>query len=213
MDSMYSPAHLLLAPMAYLLGSIPFGLIFSRLFSGKDVRKTGSGNIGATNVGRTAGILPGILTLVADAAKGAFPVWISLAAGSGKEAGNELLIGIVALAAFIGHLYPCFLKFKGGKGVATAGGCFLFISPMALLAAVVTFALAVFLTRRVSVGSLAGALVLAPAVAVIEHSGISAVFAGLIAMFIFIRHRENIQRIIDGKEPVFSVDDQKINHK
>ena len=121
----------LLTVSAYFLGSIPFGLVLTRLFTSIDIRKTGSGNIGATNVRRMAGNLLGVLTLIGDVLKGALPVFLATALVRG-EAGNipEMIIAFVATGAFIGHLFPVYLKFKtGGKGVATAFGCFLVISP------------------------------------------------------------------------------------
>jgi len=118
---------------AYLLGSVPTGFLLGSL-AGVDVRKTGSGNVGATNVGRVAGKKHGILTLLGDTAKGFVPVFVALQMGLGAAA-----TGLVALAAFLGHLYPVFLKFQGGKGVATALGIVLFLSPVTAFILVVLF--------------------------------------------------------------------------
>src|SRR6202140_3267399 len=127
--------------VAYLLGSIPFGLLLTKLFGGGDVRQAGSGNIGATNVARVVGPLPGILTLLLDSAKGAVAVW--LAARSSND--SAMWMVIAALAALIGHCFPVWLKFRGGKGVATAAGGFLVLSPAALLGSGMLFLGVLFL--------------------------------------------------------------------
>src|SRR5712671_1219356 len=131
--------------VAYLLGSIPFGLLLTKLFGGGDVRKTGSGNIGATNVARVAGPLPGILTLLLDAAKGAAAVW--LAARFSNESAAWMMIA--ALAALIGHCFPVWLKFRGGKGVAPAVGVFLMLAPLAAIGALLVFILVCLAWRYV----------------------------------------------------------------
>src|SRR6202030_3626475 len=131
---------------AYLIGSIPFGIVLAKMFGGVDVRKAGSGNIGATNVARVAGPLPGILTLLLDAAKGAAAVW--LAARFSNESATWMVIA--ALAALLGHCFPIWLHFRGGKGVATAAGVFLMLSPLALLGSVMVFILVVAFWRYVS---------------------------------------------------------------
>jgi len=190
---------------AYLLGSVPWGLLFARMFTGKDIRRQGSGNIGATNVGRIAGITPGVLTLAADMAKGALPVWLAVVATRTGGNGEDLFVGLVALAAFLGHLYPCFLKFKGGKGVAVAGGCFLFVSPVAIVLAVFVFIAVAFFTKRVSAGSLAAAAILPAGIWIFHHSYILTACAGIIAVFVFFRHTENIRRMVAGIEPEFSL--------
>jgi glycerol-3-phosphate acyltransferase PlsY len=192
----------LLAALAYLLGSIPFGLVLTRLFTSVDIRKTGSGNIGATNVRRLAGNLLGFLTLLGDVLKGALPVLLAVALLRGEP--GELprsITAAVACSAFAGHLFPIYLGFKtGGKGVATAlGGC-LVISPLAVLVFLVCFIGVVKITRRVSVGSLAGTVVLVPAVWLTTGSEAFLFGTLLMAGFIFIRHRENIQRIVAGTE-------------
>jgi len=138
---------------AYLLGSIPFGLLVAKVFGSEDVRKAGSGNVGATNVARVAGPLAGVLTLVLDAAKGSAAVWLA-AHVSGEAAGWMVLAG---LAALIGHCFPVWLRFHGGKGVATAAGMFLMLSPLALLGSLLLFLVVVVLSRYVSLGSIAAA--------------------------------------------------------
>ncbi len=190
---------------AYLLGSIPFGLLFTKLFVGGDVRKAGSGNIGATNVARVAGPLPGILTLLFDAAKGAAAVW--LAARFSNESGTWMVIA--ALAALVGHCFPVWLKFRGGKGVATAAGAFLMLSPLALLGSVILFILVVVFWRYVSLGSMSAAASMplllyflwAP-----HHAPPLAVTFGALAAaaLIIYKHDANIQRLVQGKEPKMS---------
>jgi glycerol-3-phosphate acyltransferase PlsY len=138
---------------AYLLGSVPFGLVLTRLFTGQDVRQVGSGNIGASNVSRAAGKKVGILTLVLDAAKASLPMLLAerLLAGEGAAAAESWAV-LVGLAAFAGHLYPVWLGFKGGKGVATALGVFLVLAPVPALLALVAFAVGYGTTRVAAVG-------------------------------------------------------------
>src|SRR5260370_10001301 len=141
---------------AYLLGSIPFGLLLARLFGATDVRKAGRGNIGATNVARVAGPLAGILMLVFDTAKGAAAVWF---AGRVTNDGATWLM-IAAFAVLLGHCFPVWLKFKGGKGVATALGVFLVLCPLAAISALLLFLLCLAYWRYVSLGSVAAAAAL-----------------------------------------------------
>ena len=187
---------------AYLLGSVPFGLILTKKFASVDIRTEGSGNIGATNVRRVAGTPLGALTLAGDFLKGAIPVYIAAVLTGDKGSCGEFYIAVTAIAAFWGHLYPVFLKFKGGgKGVATAAGCFLVISPLSFLAAIMLFAVVIFFYRRVSAGSLAASAVLPFAVWVANHSVFYTFCAVIVAVFIFFRHRENIKRLLSGTEP------------
>jgi len=186
---------------AYLLGSVPFGLILAKKFASVDIRAEGSGNIGATNVRRVAGTAPGALTLAGDFLKGAIPVYIAAVLTGDKGSCGEFYISVTAIAAFWGHLYPVFLKFNdGGKGVATAAGCFLVISPLSFLAAVMLFAIVIILHRRVSAGSLAASALLPFAVWFFTHSVSYAFCAVTVSVFIFIRHRENIRRLLSGTE-------------
>jgi len=198
----------LLVILAYLMGSIPFGLVLTRLFTTVDIRRTGSGNIGATNVRRLAGNLLGFLTLLGDVLKGTLPVLLALALlwGEPRELA-ETLTACAAVAAFAGHLFPVYLGFKtGGKGVATAlGGC-LVLSPPAVLMFLLVFVLMVITVRRVSVGSLTGAVVLVPAVGLFTGSVPYTSGCLLMVLFIFIRHRDNLKRILAGTEPTI---DQK----
>ena len=191
--------------VAYLLGSIPFGLLLTKLFGGGDVRKAGSGNIGATNVARVVGPLPGILTLLLDTAKGAAAVW--LAARFSNE--SAIWMTIAALAALLGHCFPVWLKFRGGKGVATAAGVFLILSPLALLGSVMVFILVVAFWRYVSLASISAAASMPLLVYLLwapHHAPPLAVTFGALAAAVLIiyKHDANIQRLVEGEEPKFS---------
>jgi glycerol-3-phosphate acyltransferase PlsY len=196
--------------IAYLLGSIPFGLILAKLFGGKDVRNTGSGNIGATNVVRAAGLPAGILTLILDAAKGAFAVF--LAAKLSNDSATWMMIA--GLAALVGHCFPVWLKFKGGKGVATAAGIFLALCPIAFLGDVILFILIVLFWRFVSLGSIAAAAAMplllyffwAP-----HHAPPLVITFGALAaaLLIVYKHNGNLRRLIEGVEPKFSFGGKK----
>ena len=187
---------------AYLLGSIPWGLVLTRLFTSVDIRQQGSGNIGATNVRRVAGTTLGALTLAGDVLKGALPVWLAVTITAPNELWGEIYISLVAIAAFSGHLYPVYMKFKdGGKGVATAGGCFFVISPMACVVAILVFILFICLFKRVSASSLAAAAALPVAVWYATGSGVLTGCAVVTAIFIYFRHMDNIKRLLSGAEP------------
>ena len=186
---------------AYLIGAIPFGYVLVRLTSGKDVRAMGSGNIGATNVMRTTGRALGILTLLLDIAKGAFAVWLA----DYLTHGSMFWMTLAALAVMAGHAFPVFLKFKGGKAVASFVGAFLYLTPVPLLATIVLFVLTVGVSRYVSLGSIVAAGLFPLAVWLIEHPPYYVVLAALIAGgFIVYRHRGNIERIRAGNEHVLS---------
>jgi glycerol-3-phosphate acyltransferase PlsY len=200
-----SPSLLWIPVAAYLLGSIPFGLLLSKLFGAGDVRKAGSGNVGATNVGRVAGPLPGILTLVLDASKGAAAVW--LAARFANE--SAAWMTVAGLAALIGHCFPVWLRFRGGKGVATAAGMFLMLSPLAGLSAIGVFVLVVAFWRYVSLGSIAAAAAMPMLIYFLwapHHAPPLAVTFGAFAaaMLVVYKHDANIQRLVEGREPRFS---------
>jgi acyl phosphate:glycerol-3-phosphate acyltransferase len=180
---------------AYLAGSIPTGYIVGSLV-GVDLRKTGSGNIGATNVARVLGKRQGLLTLIADAAKGFMPVFVAVQLDLSVTA-----TAFVAVAAFLGHLYPIFLKFKGGKGVATALGAFLGVAPIASLILIALFAAIVLSSRIVSLSSMIAA---AAAPVVLWFFSYPLVLIGMSAFFaamIIVRHRTNIKRLLAGTEP------------
>jgi glycerol-3-phosphate acyltransferase PlsY len=188
---------------AYLLGSIPWGIVLTRLFTSVDIRREGSGNIGATNVVRIAGPTLGVLTLMGDMLKGGIPVWIAGVLTTPNSFWGEIYISLVALAAFSGHLYPLFMRFKkGGKGVATAAGCFAVISPVAFMVAILVFIMFVCWLNIVAVASLAAAAVLPIAIWKATGSGVLTVCAVVIAILIYFRHTDNIKRLLKGTEPV-----------
>jgi acyl phosphate:glycerol-3-phosphate acyltransferase len=190
---------------AYFLGAIPFGLLLGKLFGGRDVRSAGSGNIGATNVARVAGPVAGILTLLLDAAKGALAVFL---AGRLSEQSATWMM-IAGLCALVGHCFPVWLGFRGGKGVATAAGVFLVLSPLSFLGAALLFFLVVLYWRFVSLGSISAAAAMplliyffwAP-----HHAPPYAVTFGSLAaaLLIVYKHDANIQRMVQGDEPTFS---------
>lgn len=211
MVALHISMTLLAIPIAsYLLGSIPFGLLLTKAFGRGDVRKAGSGNIGATNVARAAGLLAGVFTLVLDGAKGAGAVL--LAEKLSNDSATWMMIA--AFAALLGHCFPVWLKFKGGKGVATAAGVFLVLSPLACLAAVILFILVVIFWRYVSLGSVSAAAAMpllvyflwAPRHAPPPSVTIGAVAASLLIIF---KHRGNLQRLLEGAEPRFSLSKDK----
>ncbi len=189
----------LLLVISYLIGSIPTGVVVSR-FLGKDPRKGGSRNIGATNVVRTVGKGAGLITLIGDMAKGGIPVLAAL-----KIYGDPMVVSLAALSAFLGHLYPLFLGFKGGKGVATGAGVFLVISPLSFLLGVLVFGAVAFKTRYVSLASLSAAGTMPLFVGLFAPSRLYLVLAILLFLFILYRHRENIQRLIEGREHQISL--------
>ena len=188
-----------LTAVAYLIGSIPFGLLIVRWVRNIDVRRTGSGNIGATNVRRAAGTAWGIVTLVCDALKGALPTGVGLMV---SESGIDGLAAWVALAAVVGHMYPVYFNFKpGGKGVATALGCFAVLSPLSCGIALALFIGLVVLFRRVSAASMGAMLAMPVLIGVLHQAKWTALVAAIIAGLIVWRHKENIQRLLDGTEP------------
>ena len=191
---------ILLFSFAYLLGSVPWGVIFTRLFSDVDVTSEGSKNIGAFNVLRLAGTKLGLMTLAGDFLKGAIPVlaatiWLD---ATGWE--KEVLVGITALSALTGHLFPIFLGFRGGKGVATAAGCFMVISPLSLLVSALVYILVLCCTGYSSAGSLSASAVLPGAVWLSTHSTPIMAVAVIMAVAIYIRHAKNIKNLLKGTE-------------
>ena len=184
--------------LAYLIGSIPFGLIFVRWLSKQDLRAIGSGNIGATNVRRASGNILALVVLLCDVFKGALPVlatsWILGDADWG--------IAATALAAVVGHMFPAYLRLRpSGKGVATAAGAFGVIAPMAVLAALVVFLIVAAASRRVSLGSLLGAITMASALWVTTRAPSFSAAGTLAVVLIIIRHKDNIVRLAQGREP------------
>ena len=189
--------EILLVVIGYLLGSVPVGFIVG-LRSGINVRETGSGNVGATNVARVVGKRQGILTLIADTAKGFLPVILAMQLGASLAA--TVLVGA---AAFLGHLHPIFLKFKGGKGVATALGVFLAVAPMATLVLVALFAVTVLASRIVSLSSISTAVAAPIIFWLFSYPPLVVGMAAFIALAITCRHRSNIRRMMNGSEPRF----------
>ena len=195
-------AYFWLPALAYLLGSIPWGVLLTRAFTSVDIRRRGSGNIGMTNVSRVAGSTLGLLTFVGDVLKGAVPVYLSVILAGKQQGTAELLPVAAALAAFFGHLYPLYMKFKGGgKGVATCAGCFAVLAPPACLSAMMIFILMLFSTKRVSAASLSAAAILPWAAWLSAGTSYITATAVLMAVLIFWRHTDNIKRLISGTEP------------
>ncbi len=211
---------LLVIVIAYLLGSIPFGYLIVRTKQGADIRQTGSGGTGATNVSRSAGKSAGVLTLLLDALKGAAAVliamWVLSAPAVGGLRSAPLQISVAwwvaaaALAVMIGHIFPVWLKFRGGKGVATGVGVFLVLMPAVVGIAALIFVGIVLLTRYVSLGSMVAALSI-PLLALLKHKFVSphSNFAPLMtvavvgALLIVFAHRENVGRLVKGRESKF----------
>jgi glycerol-3-phosphate acyltransferase PlsY len=217
---------LIIVVVSYLLGSIPFGYLLVRLFRGEDVRKTGSGNIGATNVARTGSKRLAIATLLLDALKGyaavAFAFWL---AGAHRFEGQVttslydrttqnidsrtvfLLAALAAFVAILGHMYTVWLRFKGGKGVATAAGSFVALAPRALLIVIVLFLLIVALTRYVSLGSIVAVAAFPFVVWWVNPAERTTVpillFIAASSLLIIVRHRDNIRRLMTGTEHRF----------
>jgi len=191
---------LALVAAGFLSGSIPFGYLLGRLFLGVDVRKVGSGNIGATNVARAGGMKMGMVVLLLDVAKAVAPMLAARALLAGDPRA-DLWVPLVGVAAFLGHLFSPWLGFHGGKGVATGLGVFLVLSPWAALAALAGYAVAYGATRMSSLGSLVGTAACAAVTFVRAGPSHPAAWAAaVIAALIFVRHRSNIQRMIRGEE-------------
>ncbi len=203
-------AGLLLIAVAYLLGSIPVGYLLVRLFLKQDVRSVGSGNIGATNVLRSGGKGLGAATFLGDMLKGSAAVWLGGLIGVllAPDAGVRNMEALAALTAVLGHVFPVWLRFKGGKGVATGFGVFLVAAPTSALAAIAVFALVLLVTRYVSLASILGAASF-PVFAWLLVSGerppffIAVQFA--VALLIIAKHHQNIRRLLAGTESRFGV--------
>ena len=183
--------------VAYLLGGIPFGYVLVRLKTGQDVRVMGSGNIGATNVARTSGKLIGIGTLLLDIGKGWLAVWLMARFGSGEP----MYLALGGLAVILGHAFPVYLKFAGGKAVASFVGAFVYLAPLPMFAITIVFVAIVWRTRYVSLGSILGAALVPFAVLMIDHSSNWIAGAALLGgWFIIWRHWGNITRLRAGTE-------------
>ncbi len=186
----------LLALMGYAIGSIPFSFLVARLFGVKDVRTVGSGNVGATNVMRSAGKVPGILALLLDGLKGAATVWIARALSS-----SEMEICLAGLFAVIGHLFPVWLGFQGGKGVATGAGLFIPLAPGALGAAILVFVITLAAARYVSLASILASLSLPVAAYLLGAGPVVSSTALVAALMVVAKHHANIGRLAKGVEP------------
>jgi glycerol-3-phosphate acyltransferase PlsY len=217
--------YLIVAAEAYLLGSIPFGYLLVRIFRGEDIRQTGSGNIGATNVARSGAKGLGIATLALDALKGAIAVGLAafLAASKFNFCGNPSpwfcvaplrLMASAALAAVLGHVFPVWLRFKGGKGVATALGVFCVLFPKAILVALAIFILVVAITRYVSLGSILGAIAFPVAAYFMQNPDwLSLLLASGVSLIIILKHHQNISRLLSGTENRFGGNKPQIAEK
>jgi len=192
-------AYLITAAVSYLLGSIPSGYLLVRIFTGEDVRASGSGNIGATNVARKSPAL-GIATLVLDAAKGLAAVVLAGALFTGPH--QQLIMTTAAFFAVLGHLFPVWLKFRGGKGVATCLGAFILLTPKSILCLVVLFLVIAVAFRYVSLGSVTVAAAF-PLLAWALHEYVDQwqlVLIALVSALVIWRHRQNIGRLASGTE-------------
>jgi glycerol-3-phosphate acyltransferase PlsY len=190
------PLQVLVFVAAYLLGSLPFSFLVARAFGVRDVRRVGSGNVGATNVLRNAGKTAGTLAFLLDASKGAAAAVLA----ARVFPADPTLAALAAVAAVVGHMYPVWLRFEGGKGVATGLGAFVPLAPWAALAAVVVFAGVAAATRYVSLGSVAGALTLAGVAWALDGPGPVALAATSTGALVLLRHRSNLRRILGGTE-------------
>ena len=191
--------------ISYLIGSIPTGLLLAKVTGGEDIRKSGSGNIGATNVTRLLGKKLGVLTLLGDVLKAAVPMlgahWYLVQSGM-PVSPNELdmAVSLCGGAAFLGHLFPIYLNFRGGKGVATALGVFIILEPLAVLISVFLFVAVVYFSGFVSVGSLLVSALLTLWIWLLGGSPHHVLLAFFIGVLIWLKHAENIKRMLEGTE-------------
>jgi len=201
-----------LAAGAYLIGSLPTGLFFVRFFFKKDIRDFGSGNAGATNVGRTLGKRAALVVLLADLLKGAVPVLLAMMV-TGSQPGFQVGLSLAAVAAVLGNLYPVYLKGRsGGKGVAITLGCFSVISPAAVAAALLVFLLIARLKHIPSIASLS-AMAMLPFLVLLETKSFGFCITGVVTTtLIFIRHSENIRRLRKGEEPPWQTGKKPSGH-
>ena len=204
--------------MAYLLGSIPFGYLLVRFVRQEDVRDTGSGNIGATNVARAGGATLGIFTLLLDAMKGFIAVFLTMQFAPNTANGPSTFAIAAAVAAVIGHVFPVWLRFRGGKGIATALGVFIPLVPLVALASVGVFALIVATTRLVSLGSIVAAVSIPFLTILLVPHRSTALLVGLsfISLLSIVKHHANIVRLLKGTESRFGTknsdpDNKKVN--
>ena len=193
-----SPVGIVLILVSYLIGAVPFGLLLS-MRSGVDIRSQGSKNIGATNVGRLLGKKLGIMTLAADIAKGFLPMYIA-AQLLPESPDRNFAVALCGAATVTGHMFPVYLGFKGGKGVATGLGVFLFLAPKAVLGCLGVFAVAVLVSGFVSLGSLLGSLAVIPVLWLTGEPGWKIILAAFVVFMIWIKHYQNISRLMQGTE-------------
>lgn len=180
--------------LSYLVGSIPFAYIFTRLWTGTDIREKGSGNVGSTNVLRTVGKGVALAAFAGDLLKGVFAAWI------GFNYGGYNLAAVCSVAAVIGHCWPVFLGFRGGKGVATSAGIVLFLAPQVFAVLIILFIIIVALSRYVSLGSVLIAALLPLALFLFHKPSAIILMSLIMALLVIFRHRENIKRLSNGTE-------------
>jgi len=185
---------------AYLLGSISFGLLISQKVRKIDITKAGSGNIGAANVAREVGLKWGIFTLLADTLKGFMPVICAYSLLKSSAEINEALIGMIGLAALLGHQFSIYHRFKGGKGVATYLGVFLAISPISCLLCGMIFVICVWVWRYISLGSIVASLAMPLCLYFLHHSNVTIILSLIISFLVIFKHRGNIRRLVQGNE-------------
>jgi glycerol-3-phosphate acyltransferase PlsY len=211
--------RLIILTTSYLLGSIPFGYLLVRFVRQEDVRDTGSGNIGATNVARAGGTTLGVFTLILDALKGFIAVFLTMQFAPNTAHGPSTLAIAAAVTAVLGHVFPIWLRFRGGKGIATALGVFIALAPLVALASVGVFALIVATTRLVSLGSILAAISIPfLAILLVPHRS-TALLVGLsvISLISIAKHHANIVRLVHGTESRFGnsknsdSSDEKVN--
>jgi glycerol-3-phosphate acyltransferase PlsY len=184
---------------AYLIGSIPFGVIVSKLISKVDIQKVGSGNIGATNVYRSVGKLAGIITLITDVLKGYIPVLIT------SFLFSKPLVVLIGLFIFLGHLYPVYLKFKGGKGIAVALGIFLGITPLAILIVIIVFIIVFLRWHYVSLASIISTLIFPIILGLLHYEFFYIMLSLVVSTLTIYKHKDNIKRLFKGEEYKFNL--------
>ena len=180
---------------AYLIGSIPFALLLARRWGAIDLRRVGSGNLGAANVMRASGVTAGVLVAILDITKGAASVMLAA-----RLSGNAAAPAAAGLAAIVGHIYPVWLRFRGGKGVATACGVFSVLTPLAIPPALAIFLVTVALTKYISLGSLLATIALPPLAYAMGSPAPAVIAASAAAVIIIFRHRSNLARLRTGTE-------------
>jgi glycerol-3-phosphate acyltransferase PlsY len=192
-----------LAGLAYLLGSIPTGLIVARLLGGPDPRQAGSGNLGAANLFRLLGRNAGVFTLLGDTVKGAVPVFLAVYWLAPLGAWHDAAVAAVGLAAVLGHVFPIFLKFQGGKAVATTFGVIAVLCPLGAVNLIIVYGLTLYQVRIFSVGAVVCAWLLPLAVGLFCDSKAYLFLAGILSGLVLVRHRDNLIRLARGEEPRF----------